>query len=140
MRKRKIFLELLAVILMVGFTMGEADPGENIPLQGAQIAKVMGVPELPAAPQTIVLDPFYLIHEKGAKVWIERVIVTVEVSHDRQWASEFNKPGQRSRIFDILAVEPEKGPLPPLVKTVLNQSWAEAPITSVQLRRSFLLF
>ena len=140
MKKGTIFQLLLAVILMVGFTLGEAGPGENIPPQGAQIAKATDSPELSAAPQTIALEPFYLIHEKGARAWIERVIVTVEVNQGKPRAADFNKPEQRSRIFDILAAEHEKGPLPPLVKTALHQSLVETPITSVQLSRSFLLF
>ncbi len=140
MRRGTNFFALLAIILMAGFTMGEADPGENIPPQGAPLAKVTAAQQLSPVMQTIALEPFYLIHEKGAKVWVERVIVTVEVSPDRQWASLFNKPEQRSRIFDILAVEHGKGPVPSLVKTALNQSLVEAPITSVQLSQSFLLF
>ena len=141
MKKYKIFLLLLAALGMVGLPLGEAGPADNAATQGDLLAKATGMPALSAAsPQALALAPFFLIHEKDAKIWIERVIVTVEFDRTLSSTAEFIKPEQRSQIFDILTAESEKGPLPSLVKTAINQSLGEETVTSVRLSRSFLLF
>jgi hypothetical protein len=139
-KKTKFLSMLLATIFMVGLTLGEAGSSDKVRPQGVLLANVTRSPGSAGPPQTIALEPFYLIEEKGPKMWIERVIVTLEVGQIRLSATEFNKPEQRSRIFDILVAEPEKGPVPSMVKEALNQTLGEASVSSVQLSRSFLLF
>lgn len=139
MRKAKMFLFLLP-ILVLGITGGEAGNSENTPSRELLVAKAPGSPPPTSPHQRITLAPFYLIQEQGAKAWIERVIVTVEVDHSRQEAAAFNHPLQRSRLFEILISESERGALPAKVQAALNQILGEPAVLSVHLSQSYLLF
>lgn len=141
MENGKVLMVLVVALGIACLSLGEAVCADKTPSPGGRGAKPPIMPALSAAPpRTLALPPFYLIHEKGAKVWIERVIVTVEVAEAMVAVTTFDKPEHRSQIFDILSAASENGPLPSVVQTVLNQSLEEAPVTSVRLSRSFLLF
>jgi hypothetical protein len=131
---------VLAAIAMVVLNWGEAHPGGSPTPPGPLSAKDHAGPEGSAAPQTIPLEPFYLIHEKGAKAWIERIIVTVMVNPGKTQIPELNKPEQRSQIFDVLATMNDQALLPSLIKTSLDQAVGGGTVSSVQLSRSFLVF
>jgi hypothetical protein len=126
MKKSHIFLIFLATLLLVGFVVGKAGP-----VEGGEIS--------PPQP-TLVLEPFYLIQEHGARVWIERIIVTVGVGLSLKEAAAFHQLRQRSRIFEILVSESEQDELPAKAQAALNQVMKEPAVTSVELSRSFLLF
>jgi hypothetical protein len=139
-KKVRIFRFVLLLFLIFGLTVGEAGPAENAPTQAPLLAKAEGDRDVSSSQQTIALEPFYLIQEKEAKVWIERIIVTLELDQSRRLTMVFNCPHQRSRIFDILISEPKKGPLAAKVQAALNQTLGEPAVTSAHLSRSFLLF
>jgi hypothetical protein len=126
MKKSHLFLILLATLLLVGLVVGKAGP-------------VAGG-EIPSPQPSFVLEPFYLIQEHGARVWIERIIVTVAVGQYLNEAAAFQQTRPRSRIFEILVSEPAADELPARVQAALNQGMKEPTVTSVELSRSFLLF
>lgn len=140
MKKIKIFRLVLFLFLIFGLTAGKAGPSGNPPTQGPVLAQAAGDRELSSPPQTITLEPFYLIQEKEARVWIERIIVILKLDRSRKLTASYDGPHQRSKIFEILISEAGKGPLPPKVQAALNQALKEPAITSVHLSRSFLLF
>ncbi len=69
--------------------------------------KAQGTP--PIQEQVMVLDPFFLIRQKGAKVWVERIIVTLALTTSKQTVKhDLNGPMFRTLLYDLIqAGEPE---------------------------------
>ena len=139
MKKNNIFFVLL-ILLMLGLTINAAGPSENAPQDAIPVATSTGNRKVFSSQQKIVLEPFYLIQEKDAKVWIERVILTLTLGQLRKLTTTFNHPRQRSMLFELIISHPEPDLLPTKVQASLNQMLGEPVVTAVHLSRSFLLF
>lgn len=137
MKKAIFTIILLTSLLLVSGAKDEAGPSENV-LPKTQ-ATLKGDGSLSFPLQRMTLEPFYLIQEKAAKAWVERIIVTIELNQDKKITAEFDHPHLRSLLFNILISEPEKSALPDKMQAALNQALGKAAVTSVHLRRSFLL-
>ncbi|MBW1992647.1 MAG: hypothetical protein JRI59_11185 [Deltaproteobacteria bacterium] len=139
MSKGRIFLVLVAIVLLLGVTPREAGPWEKGPAPevraGAQKDKG-GAVSLPA---TVTLEPFYLIREKQAQVWVERIILTLTLVQPRELTATFNDPRQRGKLFELIAAEAEPDLLAVRVQAELNRTLGEPVVTAVHLSRSFLL-
>jgi cell division septal protein FtsQ len=88
----------------------------------------------------MILEPFYLIQEQAAKVWIERVVMILELNPSHKLSIDPNNAKHRSVLFEILVADSETEALPAKVQAAMNQTLGIPAISSVHLRRSFLLF
>ena len=68
--------------------------------------------------QKMVLSPFFLLQKKDAKVWIERVIVTLAVMLPKNCRQEdLTSPASRKILYELLiSQEPEL--------SIQSQAWA----------------
>ncbi len=94
----------------------------------------------PVQEQVIVLDPFFLIRQKGAKVWVERVIVTLALTTSKQTVKhDLNGPMFRSLLYDLIqAGEPEDACQTKAVAGLQRQLGIDAD-AEVHLSRSILI-
>jgi hypothetical protein len=138
-KQGNISFALLITLLMVGLIINTAGSSENAPQDAIPVATAIGNREVFFPQQKIVLEPFYLIQEKHAKVWIERVILTLNLDQLRKLTTTFNHPHQRSMIFELITSHPEPDLLPTKVQAALNHMLGDPIVTAVHLSRSFLL-
>jgi hypothetical protein len=63
----------------------------------------------PIQEQVVVLDPFFLIRKKGAKVWVERILVTIALAMPKNtFNHDLNSPAFRKIFYELLqSGEPE---------------------------------
>lgn len=87
----------------------------------------------------VCLAPFYLIKEAHKRVWVERVIVTVEVDQPLKSSFELASPTQRALIFDLLSSEKDDGAMQHNVLAALRRMMKEKLVTGVKFSRSLLL-
>lgn len=85
----------------------------------------------------VTFAPFYLLHEKAGKVWIERVFVTIE---GPGVSAALDQPRLRSLLFETLVSEPEEWARPDKVRSALEQSLGRAAVDAVHLSGCYLLF
>lgn len=100
--------------------------------------KAQGTP--PIQEQVIVLDPFFLIRQKGAKVWVERIIVTLALTMSKQTVKhDLNGPMFRTLLYDLIqAGEPEYTCQTKAVAGLQHQLGIDAN-AEVHLSRSILI-
>jgi|UniRef100_A0A7C5EMV0 hypothetical protein len=126
---------LLAALLLAGTAESGPDSPQTISAKMLAQEKTGENPSFPCPPVT--LAPFYLIQEKAAKVWIERVIVSIE---GEKTAKELNQPRVRNVLFEILLSEPEKSAWPAKMQAAMEQVLGKTAVHSVHLSQCFLLF
>lgn len=107
MRPISNLLRLLfwGVILVVLANSAIAGPEEKLPgHQGAvQISKERAPGQPPIQEAGIALDPFFLIREKGSRVWVERIIVTIDLKMPKPAVKhDLNGPVFRQKFYDLL--------------------------------------
>jgi hypothetical protein len=77
---------------------------QRCPTQGAaQVIQTMADGTPPMQEQVTVLDPFFLIRQKDAKVWVERIIVTLALTTPKPTVKhDLNGPMFRKIVYDLV--------------------------------------
>jgi hypothetical protein len=92
-------------ILAVLANNANAGPEEKMMghLQAVQVPKEISAGPPPIQESAMALDPFFLIREKGSKVWVERIIVTISLTMPKPAVKhDLNGPLFRKKVYDLL--------------------------------------
>jgi hypothetical protein len=131
---------LLGAIMAILANAAGAAPETRMPhVQGAaQVVrtKADGIP--PMQEPVTVLDPFFVIRQKGAKVWVERIIATLTLTTPEHTVKQdLNGPIIRKMLYDLVqSGEPEDSCRMQAVSGLQRHLGVEA---EVHLSRSILI-
>jgi hypothetical protein len=133
-------LFLLGAVMTILANAAGAAPETRMPhlRRAAQAVRTVsdGIP--PMQEQVTVLDPFFVIRQKGAKVWVERIIVTLTLTTpEHTIKQELNGPMIRKMLYDLVqSGKPEDSCRMLAVAGLQRQLGVEA---EVHLSRSILI-
>lgn len=90
--------------------------------------------------QAVSLDPFFLVLEEGARSWVERVIVTLEVARPENYPKlDLSGPNFRKILYDCLRSEVPENVLGPEAISAINQRLGVRAVVAVRMSRSILI-
>jgi len=133
-------LFLLGVVIAILANAANAAPEAKMTAAQETVreiqTKAQGTP--PIQEQVIVLDPFFLIRQQGAKVWVERIIATLALTTPEHTVKQdLNGPIIRKMLYDLVqSGEPEDSCRMQAVAGLQRHLGVEA---EVHLSRSILI-
>ena len=128
------FWVLFCVLLLMGLSPWQAG-GEEV--EGAKATLASQKPEGPAV-QALVLEPFYFFREKESGVWVERILVQVEVYGD-QVPGELSTGQNRALLQEILDSETDADQLAARALANLQKNLGSQALQSLKVSRSTLI-
>jgi hypothetical protein len=137
-----ITLLLLGVVIAILANCAKAAPEAKMTeaQRAAQVIQTRADGTPPMQEQVIVLDPFYLIRQKDAKVWVERIIVTLALTTPKPTVKhDLNGPMFRTLFYDLIqSGKPEDSIQTQAVAGLHRQLGMDAD-AEVHLSRSILI-
>lgn len=143
----RVAIKLLGFFLILGILLalsgrGTAAPEERLekPLRGLQTRS-----ESPGAPlkmrwQNVTLDPFFLLRGEGAKAWVERVIVTLQVAVEKNCPKiDITGPTCRKALYDLLLSGQPEVAIKHQALTSLNRQAKMEAVAAIDISRSILI-
>ncbi len=97
-------------ILLVSPAGGNPPSSENSPRQAGKSNSLVDGPQdpPPVEEQEVALEPFFFIRQKGRKLWVERVLVTLALPRSKNTTHNLQSPAFRKMIYELLhSEEPE---------------------------------
>lgn len=125
---------MVFVFLLLGVFPWPAG-GEEV--EGAKAALASQKPERPAV-QALVLEPFYFFREKESGVWVERILVQVEVDGN-QAPVDLSAGQNRALLQEILDSEADVDQLAARALANLQKNLGSQALQSLKVSRSTLI-
>jgi len=135
-----LFLILGILLALNGRATAPPDEKMERPPRGLQTrGESTGTP-LKMQRQNVTLDPFFLLGGEGAKAWVERIIITLQVAVEKNCPQiDLTGPNFRKALYDLLLSGQPEAAIKQQALASLNQQAKREAVAAIDISRSILI-
>jgi hypothetical protein len=135
-----LFLILGILLALNGRATAAPDEKMERPPRGLQARGESTKAPLKMQRQNVTLDPFFLLRGEGAKAWVERIIITLQVAVEKNCPQiDLTGPNFRKALYDLLLSGQPEAVIKQQALASLNQQAKREAVAAIDISRSILI-